>query len=44
MPTDSVVDTSQIRTELGYREILSEDEAIRDLIDWIRRSRAGKSG
>jgi nucleoside-diphosphate-sugar epimerase len=35
---DYVVDSSRIRRELGYREIASEDEALRRTIEWELRN------
>lgn len=39
MPNDFVVDSQKIRAELGFKEILAEDECYQDLINWTRYSR-----
>jgi nucleoside-diphosphate-sugar epimerase len=33
-----VTDTSRIRTELGYRERVTRDEAVRETVEWTRRN------
>jgi nucleoside-diphosphate-sugar epimerase len=35
---DYVIDSSRIRLELGYGEVVSEDEALRRTIEWERRN------
>lgn len=39
MPNDFVSDSEKIRSCLGYREILGEDERYSDVIEWVRKSR-----
>jgi nucleoside-diphosphate-sugar epimerase len=38
-PNDCVMNTSRIRNELGYREILDEEQRLTDLVAWLRASR-----
>jgi nucleoside-diphosphate-sugar epimerase len=35
---DWVVDTSRIRSELGYKESISREEALRRMVDWWRQA------
>lgn len=39
MPNDFVVDSSKVRSILGYSEIYSDDQSYADLVSWIRKSR-----
>ncbi|NNE92194.1 MAG: NAD-dependent epimerase/dehydratase family protein [Verrucomicrobiales bacterium] len=39
MPNDVVVDSTKIREQLGFTEILAPDACLEDLIDGLRRSR-----
>jgi nucleoside-diphosphate-sugar epimerase len=39
-PNDVVLDTSRIRTNLGYTEITTEEGRLESTITWLRRSRA----
>lgn len=43
MPTDFVVDSTRIRSELGFDECLSDQEAVLDLIDWSRKTRSSEA-
>lgn len=38
MPNDVVADTSRVRSALGFDETTSEDDAYRDVVDWIREA------
>jgi nucleoside-diphosphate-sugar epimerase len=40
MPNDLVVSSAKLRERLGFAETTSEDERLRDLIRWLRVSRA----
>lgn len=38
-PNDLVLDTSRIRSMLGYKEITTEEERVTDTVRWLRESR-----
>lgn len=38
MPNDFVVSTDKIRNQLGFSEVIDQESAYRDLIDWTRKS------
>lgn len=39
LPNDLVLDTSRIRSRLGFREVTTEEERLSSTIDWLRASR-----
>lgn len=40
-PNDFVVSSDALRSALGYSELTTEEQRVRDLVEWCRRSRAG---
>jgi nucleoside-diphosphate-sugar epimerase len=40
MPNDFVVDSSKIREDLGFEEVVSTEAGYRDLIDWCQQTRS----
>lgn len=42
-PCDCVLDTSAIRTELGFAEVTTEEECVRSVVAWARESRDARA-